>query len=94
MMKISNYLLYAHLYLLDEEQLSLVVLSIYLFILYRDQRPVLRLGWLGVTAPGAGARLLTTSVPGLEEVARFRVPIYIPVSVSSPPTMQCTNNKQ
>ena len=55
---------------------------------------MLRLGWLGVTAPGAGARLLTTSVPGLEEVARFRVPIYIPVSVSSPPTMQCTNNKQ
>ena len=93
-MKISNYLLYAHLYLLDEEQLSVVVLSIYLFILYRGQRPVLRLGWLGVTAPGAGARLLTTSVPGLEEVARFRVPIYIPVSVSSPPTMQCTNNKQ
>ena len=85
--------IYLTIYLVDEVQLSVVVLSIYLFILYRGQRPVFRRG-LGVTAPGAGARLLTTSVPGLEEVARFRVPIYIPVSVSSPPTMQCTNNKQ
>ena len=41
MMKISNYtyLLYAHLYLLDEVQLSVVVLSIYLFMVYRGQRP-------------------------------------------------------